>query len=134
LSEFIVKPIEGLNGNVQICKLHIDGECEFDDFVSELKKSKKGQALLDSIFQNLEYVALGKRLPEIKFRQLKREKGDEIPDYEVKKDSKFKKAVRVYLFKDSDNRVIAVVGSKKTQNKDIQRLRRIKAEYYEQKK
>jgi hypothetical protein len=133
LIEFIVKPIEGLNGSVQICKLQIDGECEFDEFVSELTKSKRGQALLDSILQNLEYVALGKRLPETKFRQLKREKGDEIPDYEVKKVSKLK-TVRVYLFKDSDNRIIAVVGSKKTQDKDILRLRRIKAEYYEQKK
>lgn len=132
MSEFVVEQIEGLNGKLRICKLRVDGICEFDEFVAEMEKTGRGRKLLASIMQILSYVAAGNRLPDDKFKPLKRGKGDLIPDYEVKKKSKFR-TVRIYLFKDGDNQIIVNVGNKKNQIDGIARLRRIKIAYYEQK-
>ena len=71
------------------------------------------------------------RLPASKFKELKgRKKGDKYKDYEFKED-----VYRIYLFDDPDlGKIIAICSTKDSQDRDIARLRKIKSEYFKQKK
>ena len=107
-----------------VFKLIINGYCSYDELCNYCENNNL-VAELNSLNIRIAQISQGFRLPKEKFRQLKREKTDKIPDYEVKT-----KHLRVYIFKDSNNNIVAHWSTKKTQNKELNKFRNIKKSYF----
>ena len=107
-----------------VYKLVINDKCSFDNLCVYCKKNNLN-AELNSINTRLLYIASGMRLPENKFKQLGRKKTDKIPDFEIKT-----KHIRVYMFRDQNNHIIAHWSTKKTQSKELNKFRIIKKSYF----
>jgi hypothetical protein len=124
MTKFALKKIEAVKGKIDIYKLIINGNCEYDEFFDKLEKDNK-ETVIGSFYATLNAVANLIKLPFTRFRELKgRKKGDKIKDYEAKKD-----IYRLYLFKHSSGKIVAFGGIKDNQDKDIKRLRRLKLEF-----
>lgn len=96
-------------------------------FFNEIKDENQYDTELGQIQSILEYIGRGEenKIPPAKFKQLKRDKKDKIVDYEIKT-----RNLRVYLMKDETlGKLVVLGGKKKTQKKDIKKLRSIKEEY-----
>ena len=125
MESFTLKQIDEIEGKQKIYKLEIDEKCLFDDFEDEIEK--RGQYLdeLTTIYAHIEDFANNKTLPQTKFRILnKGVKNDKIKEYEFKS-----KHLRIYGIKAPSGQIIIMGGYKKTQKKDINRLKNIKATY-----
>jgi hypothetical protein len=105
-------------------KLSINGKCPFDTFHLEVGNRKQYLEELNSIYLYIDYVSRGEKVPDSKFKELKRDKKDKIKDYEFRS-----RNLRVYVIKDSLGKVIVLGGYKSNQTSDLKRLRRIKKEY-----
>jgi len=131
MSKFTVEKIKQIRGKQAIYKLFINNVCEFDNFCECL--SKEGEySIIVKFYKRLEFFADLKYdyLPRTKFRELKgRKKSDKNKDYEFKED-----IYRLYFFDDKGfGKIITFGGTKDNQDKNIERLRRIKIEYFKQK-
>lgn len=130
MPKFAVIKINDIIGKQGIYKLIINGRCEFDEFCNWAVINGQ-QSKLSIIYARLQFIAnlQYEHLPSNKFRQLKRDRKDPYPDYEIKVE-----ALRIYLIKDKETgQIIVTWGMKGTQDQDINRLRRIKKEYFETK-
>lgn len=131
MSKFTVEKIEQIRGKQAVYKLFINNVCEFDIFCEQLL-SQGADSILAKFYRRLEFFADLKYeyLPRTKFRELTgRKKSDKNKDYE------FKEVIyRLYLFDDKGfGKIITFGGTKDNQDKNIERLRRIKIEYFKQK-
>lgn len=117
----LVKEI-GLNDVVAIYYLSVDNRNLYDEFCNSLETKDKSK-VYGKVYATLEALSQNKKVPQHKFKQLKRPKGDEIADFEIKIDR-----FRVYLFKYKG--FVVVVGSDKgNQNKEISRFRKLKIDF-----
>ena len=116
-----------LGEQLKIFKLLINGTSEFDEFVERIEKDGVFTNEITNIFGAIERKARNPALPRVaSWEQLKRDKKDPYIDYKI-----FTGNLRVYGFKDEG--IILVMGnikSKKTQDQDLKRFRKIKYEYF----
>ncbi len=110
-------------------KLVINNRCPYDKFYKEILNSNLSSQNIQ-ISTRLVAIAEGNQhiLPPQKFRQLKRDKNDNLIDYEIKT-----KNLRLYFFKDENSRIIVLGGMKGNQDKDLKKFRKIKKEYFKNK-
>ena len=129
MHKFALIRLNEIKGKITFFKLEINGKCEFDEFCAELENAGEKKVLFN-LFATMDSIANLKYLPQKKVRELKgRKRSDKIKDYEIKKVINGVPK-RIYLFKDDNGDVIVFGSSKINQKEDIQRLRRIKLEYY----
>lgn len=132
MTSFALKQIQiELDESDIICNfysLNINGRDKYDEFKTFCEKNNfldeliKIQTLIITIAKGEEY-----KLPQTKLRQLKRGKKDKIPDFELKT-----KHLRLYFIKESNDRIVILGGKKTNQKKDINKLRGITKNYYNQ--
>nr|WP_321229660.1 hypothetical protein [uncultured Psychroserpens sp.] len=132
MRKFVPEIIESVSIKVSIYCLLINKKNLYNEFY---KKNCDKKEYLNQ-FGQIQNILMtlgnneGDKIPTTKFKQLKRNKGDKIVDYEIRT-----RDFRIYLFKDEEyGKIIVLGGFKKNQSKDINKLRRIKAEYFNQKK
>ncbi len=108
-------------------KLKIDGNCLYEDFYNKYQQDPNLKSQFNQIETRIIAIAKGNQnqLPPSKFKILKRDKSDKIVDYEIKT-----KNLRLYFFKDDENRIIVLGGKKGSQVKDLKKMRSIKKEYF----
>ncbi len=123
MPKFTLERLDAVKGKIEIYKLLIDNNCEFDSFCKSLE-DKNRDDIIGSIFATMEAYANLQMLPGSRFKELKRPKSDKIKDYEIKSGKH-----RVYLYKDSNGGIVVFGGSKNTQKSDIKRMRQIKNDY-----
>lgn len=128
MHKFALEKIDLVKGKINFFKLIIDNRCKFDEFCNELIEGGEEKALI-SLYATMDAAANLKHPKN--FKELKRDSNDKIKDYEIKKNIKGL-AMRIYLFDDS-GRVVVFGSFKKTQEEDINTLRRIKNEYFQNK-
>lgn len=124
MPNFALIIINGIVGNNNFYKLSINDRCKFDEFITEINQDGNLKKELLKIQTLMQDIVDGKTLPEKKFRELKASKNDTIKDFEIKTQH-----LRVYFFKDENNRIVVLGGKKTTQKLDINRLREIKKAY-----
>lgn len=128
MKKFEIKEIEILNSKVRFYKLINNGRCLYDEFEEEIIMNGNYQDELDTIQAIIERVAQMLPISPNKFKLLSRNKKDPYPDYEIKSNR-----LRVYLFKQQKTGNIIVLGGIKTtegQKRDIEKMRKIKKEYF----
>ncbi len=117
-----VREVSGIN---KIYKLLINGKCEFDLFIEQIKKEGSYINELDQIQAHLEDLGNNRPVPHNKFKELYRDKKDNIKDFELRTNH-----LRVYVIKEKQrDKLIILAGKKTTQVKDIKRMRKIKKDY-----
>jgi hypothetical protein len=114
-------------------KLMVNGKCQFDQWWKEMELAGNYSRQLIKINVWMTNIACGEPVPGDKFKPLSgRKKGDNHQDHEIKVGD-----LRVYLFKDKESGNVIVTGAikkgTKAQNKDIERMRTIKKEYFNSK-
>ena len=128
MNTFALQKIEEIVGRLEVFKLTVDGECEYDSFEREIEAEGSYLSELTTIQVRLQEMAELKSLPDTKFKDITPEK-EKVKEYEVKT-----KHLRVYLFHDVPNgRVIVCSGKKTSQKKDIKHFREVKKRYIENK-
>ncbi|WP_047451889.1 hypothetical protein [Alistipes sp. ZOR0009] len=129
MNTFALHKIEEIVGRLEVFKLTVDGECEYDSFEREVEAEGSYLSELTTIQVRLQEMAELKSLPDTKFKDITPEK-EKVKEYEVKT-----KHLRVYLLHDVPNgRVIVCAGKKTSQKKDIKHFREVKKRYLENKK
>ena len=131
MRKFVSKLIQDVSIHVSIYYLEINGKNLFEEFFEQNCSKKEYRNQFGQIQNILMTLGLNEteKLPPTKFKVLKRNKSDTIVDYEIKT-----KDFRIYLFRDDNSsKVIVLGGFKKNQKKDIEKLRRIKKQYFNQK-
>jgi putative component of toxin-antitoxin plasmid stabilization module len=129
MNTFALQKIEEIVGRLEVFKLTVNGECEYDSFEKEIEAEGSYLSELTTIQVRLQEMAELKSLPDTKFKDITPEK-EKVKEYEVKT-----KNLRVYLFHDVPNgRVIICAGKKTSQKKDIKHFREVKKRYLESKK
>lgn len=117
--------IEEIDGRQSIFKLECNGNCQFDEFWDKIEKEGNLASELDTIQSRLEDVANGKLLPKNKFRDITPNKKTQ-KEYEIKTSN-----LRVYLTKvENQGKLIILGGQKNSQQKDINKFRRIKRDFF----
>lgn len=98
-------------------KLHIDGVCQFDEFIEEINMVKIARKKISDLFSRMgcfgDYL-----MPKKYFRHIKEVQHKDI--FEFKKDD-----IRIYVKLEKPNVIIILGGYKGTQKKDIQKIKRI---------
>ncbi len=97
-------------------KLYIDGVCQFDEFLEEIKKNKNDRKLFNYIIQYMDGLTDQNRYPKTKFNHIEDSNRSDI--FEFKKDR-----LRVYVIKQKPNMFIIIGGYKNNQKKDIKNLK-----------
>lgn len=97
-------------------KLYVDGVCQFDEFLKEIKKNKSDQKLFNYIIRYMDGLTDQNRYPKTKFNHIEDSHRSDI--FEFKKDR-----LRVYVIKQKPNIFIVIGGYKSTQKKDINNLK-----------
>ncbi|MEZ4874991.1 MAG: hypothetical protein R2793_05965 [Flavobacteriaceae bacterium] len=131
MSKFAVERIKEVSINFNVYKLIINKKSHFDNFFNEFKDDKNYNIELGQIQSILSFIGSGEedKIPYNKYKPLKRNKKDPYIDYEIKTSN-----LRVYLFKDAAlGKIIVLGGKKKSQTKDIEKFRKIKADYFNSK-
>ncbi len=103
------------NPNYTYYKLYVDGKCEFDDFLEEIKKNIADKASMDAIITYMDILS-AQSLPSHIYNHIVGAKRSDL--YEFKKNK-----LRVYVIDQRPNIYIVMGGHKSTQKKnDIPRL------------
>ncbi len=127
MNRFALTKISQVKGQIQFCKLIIDGVCQFDEFCLEIEKDGNLSKQLSTIFSRMDQVAGMKLLPKEKFRDITPKKRN-VKEFEIKT-----KDLRVYLIKE-EGHIVILGGKKSTQSEDIKHFRSIKDRYLQSKK
>lgn len=127
---FALERINQVSIKKSVFQIVTNNKCPFKDFFEECKQNKQLENQLGQIQSIL--MSIGKdeenKIPPKKFKCLRKNGKDPHKDYEIKT-----KDLRVYLFIDSKyGKIVVLGGQKKTQKKDISRLRKIKKGYFDQ--
>ncbi len=117
--------IEEIEGRQSVFKLECNGSCQFDEFWDKIEIEGNFASELDTIQSRLEDIANGKLLPKNKFRDITPKKIKQ-KEYEIKTHN-----LRIYLTKlDNQGKLIIFGGQKNSQQKDINKFRRIKRDFF----
>lgn len=117
MHEYMTVPYEDVhNPQYKFYKLHIDGVCQFDEFLMQLEKNKSDKKLFFYIIQYMDGITDQNRFPKTKFNHI--EDNDRSDIFEFKKDH-----LRVYVIKQKPNMFIVLGGYKNSQKKDIRTLK-----------
>jgi len=121
---FALQKIDEIQGKLIFYKLTVDGNCEFDEFVNEIKHEGNLVSQLRKIQIRMQEIAEGKVLPKEKFKDI-------TPKKEIVKENEIKtRDLRVYLFhRVNTGKVIVCGGKKSTQKSDIRHFRNLKKAY-----
>ena len=109
-------------------ELRVNGKSAYRAFCEEVERAGTHAGELDAIQTLILRLAQGLPIPP-KFKPLKRDKKDPIPDFEFKTSN-----LRLYVFKHpvSGKVIVGGGGANKTQQpQDIARMRRLKKQYYD---
>ena len=135
MSTFALKLVEFLPPNLQnnFQQLVIDDNCPSDDFFASMENSGNQAKNVEKLQTIILQIARGIRVPPNWCKELKhRDKKDSYPDFELRANQ-----LRLYFFEDEEEGKIIVLGElkkgKKTQNKAIKKMRKIKLEYFSEK-
>jgi len=121
---FALQKIDEIQGKLIFYKLTVDGNCEFDEFVNEIKHEGNLVSQLRKIQIRMQEIAEGKVLPKEKFKDITPKK-EIVKEYEIKT-----RDLRVYLFhRVNTGKVIVCGGKKSTQKSDIRHFRNLKKAY-----
>ncbi len=125
MSKYYLKEIQEVSGVNKIYKLMINGKCEFDEFISKINSEGTYTNELDQIQAHLEDLGNNNPIPHNKFKELQRDKKDNVKDFELRTNH-----LRVYIIRERQrDKLIILAGKKTTQKTDIKRLRKIKKDY-----
>jgi putative component of toxin-antitoxin plasmid stabilization module len=125
MNRFEIREISEVSGLNKIYKLLINGKCEFDEFIEQIKAEGTYSKELDQIQAHLEDLGNNNPIPHNKFKELHRDKKDNLKDFEIRTNH-----LRVYLIREKQrDKLIILAGKKTTQKSDIKRLRKLKKEY-----
>ncbi len=113
---FATQKIEAIKGIQVFKKLLVDDKCPLDEFERKLK-SKKDKSELRSIYALMDQVAINRSLSRNKFRVIE-SCHPTLKCYEFKS-----RNLRVYAFSITNGKIIVLGGYKKTQKKDIRKLK-----------
>lgn len=107
-----------------VSKLIRNDKCLLDRFLESIENTNL-ESELGTLYQIIEDVANCKSLPKTKCNTISLGKGVKYQGYEAKSHH-----LRLYFFHDKETGQILVIGGKKkTQEKDISRLRQIVKDY-----
>lgn len=127
--KYKIEKIEILGAKIDFFKLFINEKCLFDDFLKEVEKSGNYNKEIEKIKFIMNEIALNNyNIPSNWFKELVKNKNDIYKDYEIRTNN-----LRVYLFKqEKTGHIIVLAGIKKPkeQDKDIEKMRVIKKEYF----
>lgn len=127
---FAIIKIQEVSIKKNVYKLSINGKIPFDDFFDSCKTNKTLLNQLGHIQSILRYIGMDEevKIPQKKFKILKRNNKDPHIDYEIKTND-----LRIYLIRDKKyGKIVVMGGFKKTQPKDLNKLRKIKRDYFSQ--
>ncbi len=125
MSKYEIKEVPEVSGINKIYKLIINGKCEFDNFIVQITAEGTYTAELDQVQAHLEDLGNNNLIPHNKFKELHRDKGDRIKDFELRTNH-----LRVYLIREMQrDKLIILAGKKSSQKADLKRLRKIKKDY-----
>ncbi len=125
MREYELKEIREVSGINKIYKLLINGKCDFDEFIEQIRSEGTYANELDQIQAHLEDLGNNNLIPHNKFKELQRDKKDNAKDFELRTNH-----LRVYLIRENQrNKLIILAGKKTTQRADIKRMRKIKKDY-----
>ncbi len=133
MPSFIVKHIPALreipHRTVAVAQLLVNGESLYEAFCTTIRTAGTYADELDAVDDTLIMISQGELLPAKKFKLLKRDRGDQVPDFEIRT-----RNLRLYLFESPTGKLVVLGGlaNKTDQPKDIARLRRLKAAFYAQ--
>lgn len=117
--------IKEIEGRQTLFKLQYNGKCQFDEFWERIQKEGNFTSELDTIQARLEDIANGKSLPRAKFQDITPKKKTQ-KEYEIKTSN-----LRIYLTKlEGQGKLIILGGQKNTQQKDINKFRSMKKDYF----
>lgn len=102
------------NPNCTFYKLYVNGKCEFDDFLEEIKKNIADKDSMDAIIAYMDILS-AQLLPAKKYNHIVGAKRSDLYEFKNKK-------LRVYVIDQKPNIFIVMGGYKNTQKKDIPRL------------
>ncbi|TXI71244.1 MAG: hypothetical protein E6Q41_00455 [Cyclobacteriaceae bacterium] len=126
MSKFALENIDLVKGPIRFKKLVIDGSCQFDAFCDQIEHEGNLHKQLVGLFANMNQVALMKRLPATKFRDITPAR-EHVKEFEIKKGD-----LRVYLIKEEAH-IVIIAGKKSGQAEDIRTFRSIKRRYLDSK-
>lgn len=142
MHNFDLKKITAVKGVQTFYQLTIDDQPDFSRSQTEEERNECKTGVLDTfqitleeyyqkdlrmIYSYMDRNANNQPIAGNKYHELSRLKKDPIKDYEFKHGD-----IRVYSFKIPGGKVFAVAGCKNNQKRDIELLRSLKKQYYEQ--
>lgn len=104
------------NPQYKFYKLHVDGSCQFDEFIDMVWRNKSDKKSFMSIIAYMDGLTDQNHYPSSKFNHIEDPVRHDI--YEFKKDR-----LRVYVVKQKPDIYIILGGFKGTQKKDINHLK-----------
>ena len=128
MCRFVLQQLDTGLSRYKLFKLKTNSRCEYDEFRNDIEQAGTFDDELDVVDSVLLRLSKGEDIPPGRFKELPRNRKDNIKDFEVKTNN-----LRVYLFQGPDGRII-VLGAIKTpkgQQQDIERMRAIKKSFYE---
>ncbi len=124
MSKFVLKKINSIVGQQLIEKLVVDDQCQYDNFIAELKGTRKGASKIASLYAIIKDFADCKSLPKQKFRILATSVDEHVKEIEFKKDD-----IRIYGIKKANGAILILGGYKNRQKKDLRKFRSLKETY-----
>ena len=122
---FTLAKVEAFETSSTVWKLLRNGRCFVDEFLEEVKKDKNVRQEWLEMMATIHDAASGKLLPQKRFKKLTLAKSFTFHAYEVKSFS-----LRLYMITEhKTGKILVCGGRKKTQIKDVERLKRIIKEY-----
>jgi hypothetical protein len=124
---FAIKKIESVVGKQVFYDLIINGINQQDQFNKTIANNPQLQAEKRVILSYMNCISNLQLLPKNKFRDITPKK-DDSKEYEIKT-----KHLRVYLFHlEKSGKIAALWGFKTSQKSDIERFRKMKKDYFNQ--
>jgi hypothetical protein len=122
---FTLAKVEAFEASSTVWKLLRNGRCFVDEFLEEVKKDKNLRPEWLEMIATIHDAASGRLLPQKRYRKLILAKSFVFHAYEVKTYS-----LRLYLITEYNvGKILVCGGRKKSQIKDIERLKRLIKEY-----
>ena len=125
MTNFTIQEIVAPGPWQKVFKLFRNDKCLIDEFKDEILKDHNLKDQWYELMAILKEVSENKMIPKTRFRKLSLGVKIKQSMYEAKS-----KHLRLYILKENDaEKILIIGGKKKTQKKDIERIKRILKEY-----